>query len=59
MNKSFCCPIKCVGRGDESGMEYIRDLEQNIRQEKGKGGVLVFDQLLLDKNLKVMNPNIM
>ncbi|WP_281171368.1 hypothetical protein [Peribacillus kribbensis] len=40
-------------------MEYIRDLEQNIRQEKGKGGVLVFDQLLLDKNLKVMNPNIM
>lgn len=41
---------------DETGFEYMRDLEES-KMEQGKVSFLVFDGDLLNKKLKVYNPN--
>ncbi|WNB91109.1 DUF4179 domain-containing protein [Bacillus sp. NEB1478] len=42
---------------DEDGKEYFRNLEESKIAPKGKESVLVFDGHILNKELKVVNPN--
>jgi hypothetical protein len=42
---------------DEDGKEYFRNLEESQIAPKGKESVLVFDGHILNKDLKVVNPN--
>ncbi|WP_141434430.1 DUF4179 domain-containing protein [Bacillus sp. 03113] len=42
---------------DSEGKEYIRNLEESKELQQDKESVLVFDGILLDKNLTVYNPN--